>query len=352
MKESAMAKLRQHEKERKTASTASSVRGTTQRRSRGRQRGSRLASRRGAERWFASLPPLTDAIVSELFAHTPEPASQAGVAGNVEQGSTEAFSIGLRGRNSSEAGRATSQVRAGVVVPDSRPPFESRDDTPAVVDHATNRDAATKSAAAGSSSFEHELAPSETRLPPILIPRVTSPNHDPTPTVVCSCSRQPAAAQDCDPIPNVSSSPNSASDPVPTPNVASHSASEAADCGDVAMEEMSTSTLSPLRTPAANAMSTTPAPNPTAQPASQAQALAPLEPSALPVDPESWTIDDVVEFVRRIPGCAHFAKLFRVEQMDGRALLLLKCRHLFATMNIPLGPALKITNAIRSLRGK
>lgn len=100
--------------------------------------------------------------MSELFDHLPELASLAGVmthviAGNVVQGSTEPFSIGLDERNSPESGRATSHVRAGLVVLDSRPAFESTNDAPAVVDHAPNRDEAATLAAAGNSSFEREL---------------------------------------------------------------------------------------------------------------------------------------------------------------------------------------------------
>lgn len=79
--------------------------------------------------------------MSELFDHLPELASLAGVmthviAGNVVQGSTEPFSIGLDERNTTESKRATRHVRAGLVVLDSRPAFESTNDAPAVVDHA------------------------------------------------------------------------------------------------------------------------------------------------------------------------------------------------------------------------
>ncbi|XP_065281013.1 polyhomeotic-like protein 2 [Dermacentor albipictus] len=364
-----MDSMRRREKHRRgqrneTATTRGTVtRGTTRRRRGGRRHGPRVGSRMSAERWLSTLPPVTKVNLSELFDHVPKLSSQAGVmthviAGNVVQESTEPFSVGLWRRSSPDSGQATRHVfpelevsrRASPEVPDPRPAFESKNDAPADVDLASNRDAAaTTSAAAGESSFEHELAPSETLPPPT--PCVASPKHDPAPTVVCACRRQPAAPEYCAPV--LTSSSISASYPVPVPNVASHSARETTGCGDVAMEEMSASARFPTRIPAANAAWTTPAPNPAGQPASQAQDLAPLlQPSALPgKDPSSWTVDDVVQYISGLPGCERFAGVFREQEVDGRALLLLKSRHLHVNMKLRLGPALKILDDVRSLRG-
>lgn len=49
-------------------------------------------------------------------------------------------------------------------------------------------------------------------------------------------------------------------------------------------------------------------------------------------------------------GCLEIAEEFRSQEIDGQALLLLKEDHLMATMNIKLGPALKIFAQINSLK--
>lgn len=49
-------------------------------------------------------------------------------------------------------------------------------------------------------------------------------------------------------------------------------------------------------------------------------------------------------------GCVEIAEEFRSQEIDGQALLLLKEDHLMATMNIKLGPALKIFAQINSLK--
>jgi len=49
-------------------------------------------------------------------------------------------------------------------------------------------------------------------------------------------------------------------------------------------------------------------------------------------------------------GCLDFAEQFRGQEIDGQALLLLEEDHLMGTMNIKLGPALKICAQISSLR--
>jgi len=48
---------------------------------------------------------------------------------------------------------------------------------------------------------------------------------------------------------------------------------------------------------------------------------------------------DVCGFVT---GCVDIGEEFRSQEIDGQALLLLKEDHLMGTMNIKLGPALKI----------
>lgn len=49
-------------------------------------------------------------------------------------------------------------------------------------------------------------------------------------------------------------------------------------------------------------------------------------------------------------GCQEIADEFRSQEIDGQALLLLKEDHLMSTMNIKLGPALKIFARISMLK--
>lgn len=51
-----------------------------------------------------------------------------------------------------------------------------------------------------------------------------------------------------------------------------------------------------------------------------------------------------------LAGCQEIAEEFRAQEIDGQALLLLKEDHLMSTMNIKLGPALKIYARISMLK--
>ncbi|XP_013413836.1 lethal(3)malignant brain tumor-like protein 4 isoform X2 [Lingula anatina] len=59
-----------------------------------------------------------------------------------------------------------------------------------------------------------------------------------------------------------------------------------------------------------------------------------------------WSIDDVANFIRTLPGCMEQANVFKEEQIDGEAFLLLNQADIVKIMNIKLGPALKIYNSI------
>ncbi|XP_032565653.1 lethal(3)malignant brain tumor-like protein 4 isoform X3 [Chiroxiphia lanceolata] len=58
-----------------------------------------------------------------------------------------------------------------------------------------------------------------------------------------------------------------------------------------------------------------------------------------------WTVEEVVSFIQRLPGCKEQASVFR-EEIDGEAFLLLKQNDIVKILSIKLGPALKIYNAI------
>uniref|UniRef100_A0A1A7Y5J6 Polyhomeotic-like 2a n=1 Tax=Iconisemion striatum TaxID=60296 RepID=A0A1A7Y5J6_9TELE len=70
----------------------------------------------------------------------------------------------------------------------------------------------------------------------------------------------------------------------------------------------------------------------------------------LPNDATKWNVEEVYEFIRSLPGCQEIADEFRSQEIDGQALLLLKEDHLMSTMNIKLGPALKIFARINMLK--
>ncbi|KAL4236917.1 SAM domain binding [Mactra antiquata] len=63
-------------------------------------------------------------------------------------------------------------------------------------------------------------------------------------------------------------------------------------------------------------------------------------------DVNKWNTDQVADFINTLPGCEEQAKLFREEQIDGEAFLLLTQSDIVKIMNIKLGPALKIFNSI------
>ncbi|KAF0034631.1 hypothetical protein F2P81_012389 [Scophthalmus maximus] len=70
----------------------------------------------------------------------------------------------------------------------------------------------------------------------------------------------------------------------------------------------------------------------------------------IPNDPTKWNVEEVYEFICSLPGCQEIADEFRSQEIDGQALLLLKEDHLMSTMNIKLGPALKIFARINMLK--
>uniref|UniRef100_A0A1A8BDU4 Polyhomeotic-like 2a n=3 Tax=Nothobranchius TaxID=28779 RepID=A0A1A8BDU4_NOTKA len=70
----------------------------------------------------------------------------------------------------------------------------------------------------------------------------------------------------------------------------------------------------------------------------------------LPNDATKWNVEEVYEFICSLPGCQEIADEFRSQEIDGQALLLLKEDHLMSTMNIKLGPALKIFARINMLK--
>lgn len=69
-------------------------------------------------------------------------------------------------------------------------------------------------------------------------------------------------------------------------------------------------------------------------------------------NPSSWTIDEVMQFVRDADptALAPHAELFRKHEIDGRALMLLRSDMIMKYMGLKLGPALKLCHHIERLK--
>lgn len=63
-----------------------------------------------------------------------------------------------------------------------------------------------------------------------------------------------------------------------------------------------------------------------------------------------WSVTQVCDFIKNLPGCSDYAEDFKLQEIDGQALLLLKENHLVSAMGMKLGPALKIVSKIESMR--
>jgi hypothetical protein len=68
-------------------------------------------------------------------------------------------------------------------------------------------------------------------------------------------------------------------------------------------------------------------------------------------DPVEWDCDQVFEFVKCVAG-VNVAQVFRSQEVDGSALSLIRDDHLVNTMQIKLGPALKIMSKFNELKTK
>ncbi|XP_042354352.1 polyhomeotic-like protein 3 [Plectropomus leopardus] len=66
--------------------------------------------------------------------------------------------------------------------------------------------------------------------------------------------------------------------------------------------------------------------------------------------PSQWNVERVFSFINSLPGGQDVAEEFRSQEIDGQALLLLTEEHLVSTMNLKLGPALKLCAHINSLK--
>ncbi|XP_062034003.1 sterile alpha motif domain-containing protein 7 [Lepus europaeus] len=93
-----------------------------------------------------------------------------------------------------------------------------------------------------------------------------------------------------------------------------------------------------------------PAVPPAALPGTQALATI-REHLCLDADIQKWTVDDVHSFISSLPGCSHYAQVFKDHAIDGETLPLLTEEHLRGTMGLKLGPALKIQSQVSQHMG-
>ncbi|XP_039271811.2 lethal(3)malignant brain tumor-like protein 4 [Styela clava] len=59
-----------------------------------------------------------------------------------------------------------------------------------------------------------------------------------------------------------------------------------------------------------------------------------------------WSISEVVKFITDLTGRSEYGNIFKAEEIDGEAMLLLTQTDIAKVLNIKLGPAVKIYNAI------
>lgn len=65
-----------------------------------------------------------------------------------------------------------------------------------------------------------------------------------------------------------------------------------------------------------------------------------------------WSVEEVCDYIRSLAGYSDYAEDFANHEIDGQALVLLNETHLVNTMNIKLGPALKIMSQIEAIKKK
>lgn len=70
------------------------------------------------------------------------------------------------------------------------------------------------------------------------------------------------------------------------------------------------------------------------------------------VNPQSWTIEDVLEFLSSIPCLEVYGRVFKEQDVDGEALLMLTQTELVHNMKLKLGHAIRLYNCIVILRQK
>lgn len=69
-------------------------------------------------------------------------------------------------------------------------------------------------------------------------------------------------------------------------------------------------------------------------------------------NPRRWSNEEVIKFVQSMPNCQEIANVFRQNNIDGEAFLMLTQEDLMSVLRLRLGPAIKLYNSIVLLRQK
>ena len=57
-------------------------------------------------------------------------------------------------------------------------------------------------------------------------------------------------------------------------------------------------------------------------------------PESLRSNPLKWSVQQVCDFVKDLPGCSDYIEDFQMQEIDGQALMLLKADHLMSAMQV------------------
>ncbi|XP_024880512.1 lethal(3)malignant brain tumor-like protein 3 isoform X2 [Temnothorax curvispinosus] len=69
-------------------------------------------------------------------------------------------------------------------------------------------------------------------------------------------------------------------------------------------------------------------------------------------NPRRWSNEEVIKFIQSMPNCAEAGNVFRQNNIDGEAFLMLTQEDLVSVLRLRLGPAIKLYNSIVLLRQK
>ncbi|OQR78959.1 polyhomeotic protein 1 isoform X6 [Tropilaelaps mercedesae] len=83
---------------------------------------------------------------------------------------------------------------------------------------------------------------------------------------------------------------------------------------------------------------------------SAASKPATVEKPGEPKLPSNWSVQEVYDFIKSVPGCAAYADEFRSQDIDGEALIFLKSEHM-SLMNVTIGAAARICARLNQLCG-
>ena len=67
-------------------------------------------------------------------------------------------------------------------------------------------------------------------------------------------------------------------------------------------------------------------------------------------NPFKWKETEVSNFIGGLPCCKEYVEAFKIHEIDGQALMLLKKYHLISCLKIKPSSAMEIMNALEAMR--